>query len=252
MTNPRLLWFLLPTLVCGCYASPPDRPPGREPVTSVAPSIPPPVSVRMVLLGDSLARGTGDESGAGFGAILAEEFRKKNIETRRSVNLGLDGARTRHLLDQLQLPRVERLIAEADLVVISVGANDLFVDSRIAQRSGAANPDEITERALQRIDEVIKRVHELNPDARVFLLGLYNPFFDTSFAAPASSFVQRWNASLAARFTGNPGVVVVPTYDLFQTPDRLSFDRFHPSTEGYRRIAERIAGRVAEISDAGR
>lgn len=251
MTNRRLLWSLTLILAYGCYAAPPQKPPAPEPVAAVARPAGNPTEVRVVILGDSLARGTGEETGAGFGGILGEELRKKNIEPRPAVNLALNGARTRHLLDQLKLPRVERLVAEADLVVISVGANDLFVDSRITQRDGSASPEEISERALQRVDEVLSRVRELNPRAQIFLIGLYNPFSESSFGGLAASFVQRWNASLAARVSGRPAVSVIPTFDLFRTQDQLGFDGFHPSGEGYRRIAERIADRV-DVSAPGR
>ena len=87
----------------------------------------------------------------------------------------------------------------------------------------------------------MKVVRGANPQARIFVIGLYNPFVSAQFGKMLTPFVNRWNAKLVERFAKDPNIVVVQTSDLFAFHDRLSFDRFHPSQEGYALIARRIA-----------
>src|ERR1051325_5451092 len=75
------------------------------PVTVVAPtriaaSAPQSIIVPLVL-GDSLARGTGDETGLGIGGRLVQELRRRRVPVKDAVNLAVNGARTRDLETQL-------------------------------------------------------------------------------------------------------------------------------------------------------
>src|SRR5712692_1084245 len=62
---------------------------------------PPPGTVVPMILGDSLARGTGDETGLGIGGRFVDELRKRKIVTKNIVNLAINGARTGDLLHPL-------------------------------------------------------------------------------------------------------------------------------------------------------
>ena len=84
----------------------------------------------------------------------------------------------------------------------------------------------------------------MNGTARIFIIGLYNPFVTAPYGRMLTPLVNRWNASLVERFAADPNVVVVQTSDLFAYHDRLSFDRFHPSNDGYELIARRIADAI--------
>jgi lysophospholipase L1-like esterase len=200
-------------------------------------------AMTVVFLGDSVARGTGDETGRGFSGILEQELEKRGFDARASLNLAIDGARTRHVLDQLERPRVRELVGRADIVVLSIGGNDLFIDSQ-GRRADIADAQRMADNVVERVGRVIDRIRESNRHAIIFLLALYNPFFDDSFGSVAAAYVKQWNDGLVQRFDGSHGVVVVETLDLLNEPDRLAFDRFHPSAKGYELISERIAGEI--------
>jgi len=87
----------------------------------------------------------------------------------------------------------------------------------------------------------VSTVRRANPTARIFLIGLYNPFVTTPFGPWLSPLVNHWNARVTERFANDPNFTLVETSDLFSHRDRLSLDRFHPSDEGYALIARRIA-----------
>ncbi len=204
----------------------PRRPPALQtPQQTIAP----------IILGDSLARGAGDETGLGIGGRLDQELRQRNVPAKRTVNIGISGARTVDLINQLESRNVRTLLAQANVVIVSIGGNDLWggTDWRNAPPQ---NPEAVMDAVLGRIERIVKIVREANPRARIFLIGLYSPF-----GPQLVPLVMRWNAREVERFSGDPNVTVVQTADLFSHHDRLSVDRFHPSKEGYELIARRIA-----------
>jgi lysophospholipase L1-like esterase len=193
-----------------------------------------------LILGDSLARGTGDESGRGIPGRLDEELRTRRIRARRTLNLGINGAKTPDLLRQLESPSVRRLISEASVVIVSIGGNDLWsgADWRTA---APKNPDVVMTDVAGRIEQVISTIRVLNPKARIFFVGLYNPFAATPGGPLMNVMVNRWNGRLLERFGADRGFTLVQTADLFTHRDRLAFDHFHPAGEAYGLIARRIA-----------
>lgn len=199
-----------------------------------------PESFRVVLLGDSLARGTGDESGLGIGGTLDAELDQRKVERRPTINLAINGARTPDLLRQLESRNVQQIISESSVVVLSIGGNDLFGGfGRL--NAPPENPDGAMDEVLGRVETIVSRVREANPEARIFLIGLYNPFTESDSGERLGEFVNRWNGKLLDRFQKDRNLTVVQTYDLFSHRSRLSLDRFHPGREGYRLIGRRIA-----------
>ncbi|HEX8172675.1 MAG TPA: GDSL-type esterase/lipase family protein [Thermoanaerobaculia bacterium] len=193
-----------------------------------------------ILLGDSLARGAGDATGLGIGGRLDDELRRRGVRAHRTVNLGLNGARTPDLLRELERPNVRRLLAESNVVILSIGGNDLWGGSDW-RNAPPPDPEKVMSEVLGRVEAAVRSVRAAAPRARIFFIGLYNPFLATPFGATLTPLVHRWNTRLVERFAGDPNFVVVQTSDLFAYHDRLAVDRFHPSGEGYALIARRIA-----------
>ncbi|NNV07241.1 SGNH/GDSL hydrolase family protein [Geobacillus sp. C56-T2] len=201
--------------------------------------------IDIVALGDSLTRGTGDESGKGYVGYMVDELRKQTEAPIRVTNLAVRGLRSDGLLRQLGQPEIQRQIAMADLIVMTIGGNDLF-------RGGEAlrlNEKELNAAKRQyaaNLDRIFAMLRRFNTDAVILAIGLYNPFSDLGDAKRTSAVVRDWNfvtAEVAARY---PNVVAVPTFDLFalHVNDYLYSDHFHPNQEGYKRIGERVASLI--------
>lgn len=211
-------------------------------ISKPAPAIPD-GEIRTMIIGDSLARGTGDETGLGIAGRFDSELDRLKIKKQKTVSLAINGARTTDLLKQLEGANIRRLIGESNIVIVSIGGNDLFGDSE--SRDGAPpNPEKVMDTVMGRVEQAIKVVRDANPRARIFVIGLYNPFGGSEYGKLASVYVNRWNARLTGRFENDPNLTIVQTSDLFSHHDRLSFDRFHPGGEGYRLIARRIADSI--------
>lgn len=198
--------------------------------------------LRTVILGDSVARGAGDESGGdGITGALRGQLRSHGLPSATVANLGINGARTGDVRRLLARAAARSAVRTADVIVLSAGGNDLYGDSR-ARLLAAVLPDRSQARTLARVQRVVAALREVNPAARIYLLGLYNPYRHSPVGAWIDRQVNHWDARLIARFAADRGVTVVRICDLLQRDDRISaLDRFHPGAAGYAAIAERIA-----------
>ncbi|MFC0298487.1 SGNH/GDSL hydrolase family protein [Geobacillus jurassicus] len=201
--------------------------------------------IDIVALGDSLTRGTGDESGKGYVGYMVDELRRQTDKPIRVTNLAVRGLRSDGLLRQLGQPEIQRQVAMADLIVMTIGGNDLFQGGE-ALRLNMKQLDEAKRRYVANLDRIFAALRRFNSEAVIFALGLYNPFSDLGDAKQTSAVVRDWNfasAEVAARY---PNVVAVPTFDLFalHVNDYLYSDHFHPNEEGYKRIGGRVASLI--------
>jgi lysophospholipase L1-like esterase len=172
-----------------------------------------------------------------------DEIKEKSKQEVRLTNLGISGQVSDQLKEQIQQTEVKRQIQTADMVLVTIGGNDLF---RGGQGLFEFNPEAITEiekKFLENMNFIFQQIRASNPNANVFFIGLYNPFIDLEEGKAMSKVVRHWNYQSAELSATYPKIVFVPTFDLFELKvnDFLYTDKFHPNTKGYRLIAERVA-----------
>lgn len=185
-----------------------------------------PNPVRLLVLGDSTAAGVGANTQS---EALAGNL-ARNIHDRfgRGTNwraVGRNGATAKDIItDYVD----EATDAEADLVFLSIGANDaLGLRSR-----GAFRRDVVY---------IVNTMREANPHALI-LVSLM-PRFDRFATLPQP---VKWNLALHASslddgarrgVAGMPSVFAIPK-PIPYTPEFWASDRFHPSADGYRQWIE--------------
>jgi lysophospholipase L1-like esterase len=198
----------------------------------------------LLVLGDSLARGTGDESGRGFASDVLDALKKSG--PAEIANLSVNGTESAELKDTVASANVRSLAASAAVIAVSIGGNDLSHAVPRGPESPTAHALEDVTTARRRYAEnlraIVAALRQANPSAPIFLLELYDPFGQ---AGPGgrlgSSVVLRWNDVISETALSTPGVRSVPSFDLFDgRPDRLAVDRFHPNRRGYAAISSRM------------
>jgi lysophospholipase L1-like esterase len=217
------------------------NPSAARPAQSTTVSAPVPAALRVVTLGDSLAYGAGDESGKGLAGRLRSELRDRGVSDVTTVNLGVNGAQTGDLMSRLKTERVRSAVSEADAIVLSIGANDLFRTPGARDRT-LENPLAVADQILDRIESIVAQLRAMNPDARILILGGYNPVPKHPLAPLINQYLGIWDETLAERFAKDPRVSIVKMSDIV-VPQRLSrLDSFHPGGAAYEAAAKRIAG----------
>jgi lysophospholipase L1-like esterase len=213
----RLAFFVL---ILGC-AAPPPRHAGP---------------MRIVVAGDSVAHGEGDESHLSFAAHLDRALTQLGVAHNTPADVAISGSRTSQLARVLERPRCRALVREADAIVISIGGNDLYGDSRARLLSFVA-PELMMDLVAERVARIVRTV-ERESQARIVLLGVYDPYRNPRL----DEYVSLWSAKLLERFADDRRVSVITIADLFVARRRISpIDGFHPNADAYERIARRVA-----------
>jgi lysophospholipase L1-like esterase len=236
-----LLWLVgLGWAVAEYYASKPDNIPET---TNLEKKVEKKDGLHIVAIGDSLTRGTGDETGKGYVGVLIDEIKEKSKQDVRLTNLGVSGQRSDQLKEQIQQTEVKRQLQSADMILVTMGGNDLFRGGQGLLEFENADIEDIEKKFLKNMNFIFQQIRASNSEANVFFIGLYNPFSDLEQGKEMSAVVRHWNYQSAELSAAFPKIVFVPTFDLFELKvnDYLYTDKFHPNTKGYRLIAERVA-----------
>jgi lysophospholipase L1-like esterase len=222
------------------YAGKPDKIPKLSTVTDKVESN---KGLTIVALGDSLTRGTGDETGKGYVGDLVDEIKKKTKRSVQLTNLGINGQTSDQLRQQVQQIEIGRQLQKADVILLTIGGNDLFRGGKGLMDYQTKDIAVIEKKYLDNLKFIFQQIRKNNQTANVFFIGLYNPFMDLGQGKEMAKVIRHWNYDSAEVSAAFNKIVFVPTFDLFELKvnDYLYSDKFHPNTKGYRLIAERVA-----------
>ncbi|GLB61188.1 SGNH/GDSL hydrolase family protein [Cytobacillus sp. NCCP-133] len=207
-----------------------------------------PRNLTVAAVGDSLTQGVGDSTDRGGYLPYLEELleKEKSVKDASFYNFGVRGNRSDQLLKKLKTDDVKEKVKNADIVVITIGGNDVM--KVVRENFSNLKLKAFTQEKInyeKNLIEVLNAIREVNPNSRVVLIGLYNPFLKWfSEIREISDILENWNDTSQDILAQYPGTYFVGIDDIFQnTQENLLFtDYFHPNDKGY----ELIAGRVHE------
>lgn len=208
-----------------------------------------PGNMDVTAVGDSLAKGTGDDTGSGFARATSELLQKQGVDSKLVNNLGINGLTTAGLLPMLDEDGVQYALRQAGVIILSIGANDLFAGAD--QMTELPEEEQLLAKMKQAEDRFVKLVEgirKINSEAQLVYVMLYNPFSDLEeVREQGNSIVQEWNRFASAVMDSAGRGLAIPTSDLFTFNSKryLAEDHFHPNSEGYQAIAERIVQALA-------
>lgn len=246
----RILTFLFATMlfVSGCSSGTAehalksiDVQDKKNPPSSFIPK-----DVEIVSVGDSLTQGVGDSTNQG-GYI---PYLKKDLETLKEVrsanfrNYGVKGNRTDQLEKRLDQKEIKKAIKKADLVIITIGGNDVM---QVFKDNFSSLQVSKFEQALvgykKRLGEIIETIRKNNPETGIVLVGIYNPFMKWfSDIKEVDEIIKEWNQASEQILTKYSKTKFIPIFDIFENQEEnlLYTDYFHPNDHGYKLMAKRI------------
>ncbi|MCG3417855.1 SGNH/GDSL hydrolase family protein [Oceanobacillus jordanicus] len=195
-------------------------------------------------IGDSLTQGVGatNEQG-GYVGILDRSINKEE-DLVAIDNLGIRGNRSDQLLSRLEDPEVVDSIHQSDIVLITIGANDIMqVVKENFTNLKMEDFDEARDSYEDRLRKIFSKIHDISPKSQIYLLGFYDPFSKYfREIKELSVIVEEWNGTSRKVTEELDNTMYIPTRDLFEgsEADLFSEDNFHPNDKGYKRIAKRV------------
>lgn len=233
----------------------------------------------LTIIGDSIASGYGldgyvsgdNYSAENYGKLLCDEY---GITQENYYNYAIDGETTKGLLAKLETGQYDEGILNSDVIVISIGGNDLL-DVIIGENSvvfkdtelegflnGEVNIAELLkdvdikelasqltsdaqgqlEIFYQNMPKIAKYVTDKNPDALVILQKLYNPM--NSGVEIIDNLYGQTISSLNFGIDGMDGCVIADVNTAFADSDKklIQKDFTHPNADGHKVIFETLKG----------
>lgn len=192
-------------------------------------------------MGDSIANGTGDESGKGFANYYAEFYKNATSKNVNVNNIAVNGDVSDGLLQIVRNKGTKPIIESAKVIFISIGGNEIKQFASSNYVAGDNSVKTVENHYLSNLTNILKIIRNENKGCTIVFIGLYNPFGE-ELTQDKLETLEEWNYETQKLVQEDSNSVYIPTYDLFQYNIKkyLTIDNFHPNSEGYKAIAERI------------
>lgn len=206
------------------------------------------LTLKVLVLGDSIAKGTGDEKSKGFTGYLPENLKDNTSKEILVDDAGIDGLESLGLLEQLQSNKLDKTLADSDMILISIGGNDI---RSILSLNDLAKEDQFKVRQdhyLANLTQTIKILRTSNPKALLVFIGLYNPYEKAS-SVEDTRLLNTWNYNTQLLVEDDGKGIFIPTHDLmkFNLGKYVAKDGLHPNSAGYQALSSRISKSVETV-----
>ncbi|UZQ50442.1 SGNH/GDSL hydrolase family protein [Clostridium kluyveri] len=211
-------------------------------------------SYNVLVMGDSLAKGAGDENNEGFAGGFVKLWKSKASKPIKVTNIAVNGDTSSGLLNVVHSEQTLKYVQDSSIIFISIGGNEIknfknvdisSVDSSLSEsKESSSAPNDaksIENQYLNNLESVFKLIRSKNENCIIVFIGLYNPF-GSDITPDKVELLNNWNYKTDELVSSDNNGVYVPTYDLFKynTQSYLAPDNFHPNAAGYDAISKRI------------
>ncbi|GEL12671.1 lipase/acylhydrolase [Lapidilactobacillus concavus] len=225
-------------------------------------------SVHLTAIGDSLTFGVGDAtSSGGYVPLIKKEIELSDQTSLTTQNFGVSGDTSVQILKRIQKQKkVQAGLAAADLITMTVGANDLMhtIRNNISDIDLAkVNTASATYR--KHLKQLLTAIRSENPKAPIVVASIYDPFY--VFFPKLTALQQgmtKWNETTQSvlktfdhtYYVDIDGVMTQPKGSVLATgkknqtasnPFLYTTDHFHPNNRGYQAIANQLIKQIQSI-----
>ena len=224
-------------------------------------------TIRYVALGDSIAYGYGLDNREEDSYVgLVRRYFERKYDYVVTANFGQNGMRSEELLDILTNPenenyrRYRATLSYADVVTLSIGSNDLLHLIRLdfnmgeAIREKAENFRQACSDFAERFPKIIKEIHAINPQVKIYANNVYNPAKGLSFYAGIYDVAERYINLLNGAFEESDEYCLVDIKDVFDKQEKSMINVSlkgreidpHPSREGHKLIGQAVIKKMTK------
>lgn len=201
-------------------------------------------SYNILVMGDSLAKGTGDEKGKGFAGGFADLWRTKETKPIKVTNIAVNGDTSSGLLNIVNDQETLKYIEDSKIILISIGGNEIknFTNLNSASTSSDNSAVKSTQdKYFNNLKTIFKTIRSKNSKCMVIFIGLYNPL-GKNITSDEINLLDNWNYQTNEIVSSYSNSLFIPTYDLFKynIDNYLAPDNFHPNGTGYAAVSKRI------------
>lgn len=197
-------------------------------------------------LGDSIAQGEGasDPDGTDYVALIEGALKQRYGDALTTTSLAVGGHTTQDLIDQQLQPAVDAIQAgDVRVVTVTIGGNDLYVlANEPACPTDPQSPDcpfdDILAGAAQRLDTILRTLHEAGP--ATIAIELYPNLFSGTgnpFEGPATFAFGELNDVIERTAARYDVLAADPRDDFESRATELTAPNFHPNDDGHALIA---------------
>ena len=218
-----------------------------------------------VAIGDSLTEGVGDQTNqGGFIPLLSNAISEISDVNVVSQNFGVAGNTSTKIYKRMtKEKKIQSAIKKADVITITVGGNDVMKVIRTQLTNLTENSFEKPAQTYQKqLTEIFDFIRDNNPNAQVYVLGIYNPFYlNFPDITEMQDIINHWNQTTQETIAQQKQMYFVPINDLLyqgvngskgvttsdgevQTITNNALfeeDHFHPNNIGYQIMSDAVA-----------
>lgn len=204
--------------------------------------------VYYLTLGDSLAYGE-DYNGRktkGYTGYVKDYLQNKNLLETYLNGFAAKGERINDLKTKInnnvsvthqnKQITIQNALIKADLITISIGANDILVKVNQNQKINYDKLYEYVDHSATELDELLKLIKEYCKED-ILLIGYYNPYPDEELTRVFEYLNKKYK-----EVSENNNITFVETTPIFKNHSEYLPDpqNIHPSLEGYHAISNKI------------
>lgn len=156
--------------------------------------------ISLVAVGDSLTQGVGDQSEGGYVGQIKAMLEKKQNLTVSTTNAGKSGDRSDQILARINKSKtLQKQIANADVITVTVGGNDLLqtLEGSITSTSTAKNNSTVAKAQTEyaaKLKKLFDKLQGLNKNASIFVFSIYNPIYvNFPNVTSITHYISQWN-----------------------------------------------------------
>ncbi len=223
-------------------------------------------TIDYIALGDSLASGINSENelANGYADFLAKRMDEAGKLKSYNKGFSMPGYTTTEVLDDIlnhvvrpvygtgypeAEAEIQAAIADAEIITISAGANDVLAHIVINHDTGDFQADfsaimSTLQKVKNNYKSIIENIRQLNPDARIYVMGYYNPFpsLPEELQPQLKILLTQMNNAIRNGIA-DTGAVFVQTGEAMAEDTKSYLPNplnIHPSEAGYKRLTEQF------------